>query len=95
MQAITVRGESPNISLLARHLSEAYGDAVDLQISEVPPAAEDELRHADIADLVISFALSVVSSAVYDGIRVLIKRAGTRGDIDTTGLDGDATDEEL
>ncbi len=74
-----MRGEAPNLALLERQLVQEYGDAITIRRRDLEQ--QDDLRHADLVELVISFGLGVLGNATYDGIRALIGRAQTRGSV--------------
>lgn len=82
MPSIRVRGEAPNIALLAQQLGDECSDQeLTLEVRDVP-VADNELRHADLVELIVSFALGVAGNAAYDGIRALIARAQARGGVE-------------
>lgn len=78
------------MALLAQHVRDRYGDVVNVELRPVAWEAAEELRHSDIAELVLSFALGVAGNATYDGIRALVARARERGNIE---VDTDLPDE--
>ena len=93
---ITLEGQYANLALLADEIQNDpdLKDAVRLRLTNDSGTADGSLRYGEWAQLVVDLGVGLISSATYEGIRAIIRRARARGRIDESeGEDQSGTDQ--
>ena len=81
MPILVYEGEESNLKVLADDLAAhpALAGVCTVTITSADASGQDTLRHGALAEIAITIASGVVTSAVYDTIRLLADRARDRG----------------
>ncbi|MEU7587727.1 hypothetical protein AB0A95_15675 [Micromonospora sp. NPDC049230] len=83
MPILVYEGEESNLKVLADDLA-AHPDLAGVctvTINSADASGQGVLRHGALAEIAITIASGVVTSAVYDTIRLLADRARDRGKV--------------
>ncbi|MFC9995855.1 hypothetical protein [Nocardia sp. NPDC127526] len=84
MTTLVYQGEEANLKVFADEVAEhpQLADACKVRVTEVVSTTGDELRYGAFAELTITIATGVATSAVYEILATLLKRARSRGKIE-------------